>query len=157
MKIQVKKQRTVYENAAIDVMRHNMQYQEEPLVGIFWYDVNNDELFGVQSTPAREAQWYSSPQFGKKVKTEARLHKQIWQKEFFKKKDKRFFGDHTLTPRGRIFEFEDEGFKVYTGDWIDNYPNVKDLILYEFQLPEENTEFVKDFHWDIGHGWSDEF
>ena len=28
------------------------------------------------------------------------------------------------------------------GDWIDDYPEVKDEIIFEFQLPE-NTEFIK--------------
>ena len=60
-------------------------------------------------------------------------------------------------PRGRVFEFKNEGFKVYTGKWIDNYPQVKDLIIEEFQLPKEDTEFRQDYHWDIGHGWINEF
>jgi hypothetical protein len=41
------------------------------------------------------------------------------------------------------------------GDWIKDYPSCKDLILIEFQLPKDNTEFVIDSHWDLGHGWSD--
>ena len=31
-----------------------------------------------------------------------------------------------------------------------------DEVIYEFQLPED-TEFVKDNHWNIGRGFSDEF
>lgn len=143
-------------NLAIDVMKNNEQYQGEPLVGIFWYDVEQDELFGIKSTPAREVDWYKSKQWDKYVKTESRLHKQVWQKEFFKGKDKRFFGDHTKIPRGRIFEFKNEGFKVFTGSWIEDYPQVKDMILFEFDLPE-STQFIQDVHWEIGHGWSDEF
>ena len=150
------KDRTVYENAAIDAMKHNMQYQEEPLVGIFWYDAEKDELFGVKSTQAREATPYRSNTFSTEVKTEARLHRQVWQKEYFRGKDKRFRGDHTLIPRGRIFEFVGEGFRVYTGSWIEEYPHVKNMILDEFELPKDNTEFVQDIHWEIGHGWSDE-
>ena len=42
------------------------------------------------------------------------------------------------------------------GNWIDKYPQCKDEIIYEFQLPED-TEFVKDVHWNIGRGFSDEF
>ena len=32
-----------------------------------------------------------------------------------------------------------------------------DEIILEFQLPKENTEVIKNKHWDLGHGWSDEF
>ena len=144
------------DKAAIDVMQQNEQYQDDPCVGIFWYDVKNAELFGVQSTLAEDLPWYESNQFGSFVRTERRLHKSKWQKEYFRDKDSRFRGEYTKVPRGRVFEFKDSGFKVYTGDWIDSYPNVKKLILEEFQLPED-TEFVKDVHWDVGHGWSDEF
>ena len=45
---------------------------------------------------------------------------------------------------------------MYTGDWMDDYPKVKNLILVEFNLPED-TKFVKDRHCDLDHGWSDEF
>lgn len=30
-------------------------------------------------------------------------------------------------------------------------------IMLEFQLPEDNTRFAQDEHWDLGHGWSNEF
>lgn len=143
-------------NAAMAVMISNEKYQDDPYVGIFWYDTVNKELFGVKSTLAIEARWYNSPQFKTVVKTETRLLKQIWEKEFFRHKDSRFFGDYTQVPRGRIFEFKDSGFKVFTGSWIQDYPECKKLILEEFQLPKE-TEFIQDSHWDLGHGWSDEF
>ena len=38
----------------------------------------------------------------------------------------------------------------------EEYPHVKNMILDEFELPKDNTEFVQDIHWEIGHGWSDE-
>ena len=144
------------DNAAIEVMVDNMQYQDDPMVGIFWYDANNDELFGIKSTYAEDAKWYNSNQFNTKIRTETMLHKTKWQKEVFRKKDRRFLGDYTQVPRGRVFEFEHDGFKVYTGSWIDIYPQVKAMIIDEFQLPY-STQFVQDPHWDIGKGWSDEF
>ena len=144
------------EQAAIDVMRYNMQFQDDPLLGIFWYDKNADELFGVYSSPAEDAMWYDSPTFGKRIRTDRRLHENVWKRNYFKGKDRRFRGDYTLIPCGRVFQFEDEGFKVFTGTWINDYPTVKQLILDEFQLPQD-TPFVQDVHWDIGHGWSNEF
>lgn len=143
-------------NSAMAAMVNNMQYQDDPYVGIFWYDVNSNRLFGVNSTPAEDAKWYESPQFGNKVRTDKRLHQNIWRRELYKKRDSRFFGDYTKVPRGRVFEFENDGFKVYVGNWIKKYPECRQLIIEEFQLPA-NTEFVIDSHWDLGHGWSDEF
>lgn len=43
--------------AAIELMKYNMQFQNDPLVGIFWYDVHKDELFGVVSSVAYDNHW----------------------------------------------------------------------------------------------------
>ena len=43
-----------------------------------------------------------------------------------------------------------------TGDWIEQYPALKADIIAEFQLPEENTIFLKGEHWQLGHGWSED-
>lgn len=143
-------------NTAMELMLHNNQLQDEPYVGPFWYDTNKKELFGVGKTPASELSFYKSSQLGGEVNTSHQLHKNIWQKEFYRKRDPRFKGDHTLIPGGRVFEFKDDGFKVLVGNWIDDYPEAKKEIIWEFQLPA-NTEFIKDSHWDLGHGFSDEF
>lgn len=140
-------------NDMMNAMLESRDSQDEPLVGCFWYDPDNDELFGVASEPADTAKCYNS-EFGKATRTGRRLHEQIWQKEYHKGKDKRFQGDYTQIPRGRVFLIEDQ-FIVMVGDWIHKYPQAKDEILYEFQLPD-STEFREDVHWDIGHGWSNE-
>ena len=142
--------------SAMEIMYSNDKYQNDPEVAMFWYDPEEDELFGIKSTLATDLNWYHSNQWDMDIRTDKHLHKNIWQKEYFRSKDKRFQGDHTLMPRGRVFEFKDQGFKVFTGDWIDEYPEVKQMIIDEFNLPED-TEFVKDVHWDIGYGFSDEF
>ncbi len=144
-------------SSAIDVMRNNDMYQDDSEVGMFWYDPEEDELFGIRSSLANSVGWYHSNQWNHDVRTDTHLHKNIWQKEFHRGKDKRFRGDHTLVPRGRVFEFKDEGFKIFVGDWIDDYPQAEQLIIDEFNLPKDNVEIIKDIHWDIGHGWSDEF
>lgn len=141
---------------AINLMIEDMDYQDEPLVGIFWYSVSDNELFGVTNSPALDLAWRMSPQFGTEIKTDRRLHQKIWKNHHFNN-EPRFAHNYMYTPRGRVFEFKDEGFKVYTGKWINDYPQAKDLIIKEFQLPIDNTEFVIDEHWDIGHGWSQEF
>jgi hypothetical protein len=53
--------------------------------------------------------------------------------------------NNTKYPRGRIFEIKDKGFAVCVGNWIKDYPQVKQLVKNEFQLPE-NTEFIVDQH-----------
>ena len=156
MKITIKRKDAIA-GAAMDAMLHNMQVQDEAMVGSFWYDPHRNELYGVSTTLAQDVPFYSSQQFNAEVKTGRQLHEKIWQKEIYRGRDKRFSGDYTQRPRGRVFEFKDKGFVVFTGQWIDTYPQVKDLVLEEFQLPKDATEFRKDEHWDLGRGWSQEF
>lgn len=126
----------------------------EPFVGIFWYDVNSDELFGVYKTMVSQLDFDSNGR-----KTYPILHKDIWNKEakkaLYKKKSTKFKGDYTLIPRGRIFQYEDGHFEVMVGDWFKQH-NIKELIIDEFDLPEHQTDFIIDRHWNIGNGWSDE-
>ena len=143
-------------NSMIAAMKDNDKYKDDPSVGSFWDDPQRDELVGVYSVLADDAPMFNSKLFNTKVRTGRKLHKDIWNKEQHKGKDKRFKGDHTLIPRGRVFQLEDGSFKVMVGDWIDEYPQCKDEVIYEFQLPKD-TEFVKDNHWNIGRGFSDEF
>lgn len=141
----------------IKTMSESFSKQDDPMVGSFWYDPIKKELYGVSSTLAEDVPFYKSNQFNDEVKTGRQLHEKIWQKEFYRKKDNRFSGDYTQKPRGRVFEFKDKGFVVFTGEWINKYPEVKKLVIEEFQLPKDKTEFRIDSHWDLGHGWSQEF
>lgn len=143
--------------SAYDIMKFNEDYQDDAYVGAFWYDPDHNELYGVKASPAEDIPYYMSKQWEREVRTGRALHKDIWAKEFRRKKDKRFSGNYMLKPRGRVFEFKDQGFVVFTGQWIKDYPDAKKEIIEEFQLPRDNTEFKMDSHWDIGHGWSDEF
>lgn len=140
-----------------EVMAANISKQDDSEVGIFWYDVKSQELFGVKSADVEDVPFYKSTLFsGKEVKTCKPLHYKVWEKEYYRGKDKRFTGDYTLVPRGRVFYVKDKGFVVVVGSWITDYPEAKDEILFEFNLPED-TEFRQDVHWNIGHGWSDKF
>ena len=156
-KTKVKKRDNDEVNAAIEVMIDSFNEQEEPMLGPFWYDPKRKEIYGYVVALAKDRPFYYSPSWKKNVKTGSALHKSIWEREYFRHKDKRFSGDYTLRPRGRVFEFENEGFKVMVGSWINDYPEAKEEIIFVFQLPKDNTEFVIDEHWDIGHGWSQEF
>ena len=157
IKEKVKKREDSDINAAMEAMIDSFDEQDEPMVGPFWYDPQRKELYGYVVALAKDRPYYFSHSWNKNVKTGSALHKSIWEREYFRHKDNRFSGDYTLRPRGRVFEFENEGFKVMVGSWINDYPEAKEEILYVFQLPKEKTEFVIDEHWDIGHGWSQEF
>lgn len=144
-------------NALKELMAENIKYQDDGEVGIFWYDPETDELFGVKSADVNDVPYYKSNLFnGKEVKTCRPLHYKVWEKEYYRGKDKRFRGDYTLVPRGRVFFVKDEGFIVVVGEWINNYPAAKTLIIDEFNLPND-AEFRIDEHWNISHGWSDKF
>ncbi len=143
-------------NVFRETMAYYAQYADEPYVGIFWYDVENKELFGVKSVSIAEAKYRESSLFSKSfVKTCTTIHKNVWKKESYRGKDKRFQGDYTKVPRGRVFEVKDKGFYVCVGSWINDYPEAKDEIIFEFQLPKDKTQFKIDIHCEIGHGWSE--
>lgn len=137
-------------NVAIEVMKNNLEKDDCPDVGIFWYNIDINQLFDVYSTPIDEVEWHHSTQLNTDVKTDKRLHMNIWKR-------KNRSGDYTMIPRGRVFQFKDEGYKVMVGSWINDYPQAKQLILDVFNLPIENTEFRIDSHWDLGNSCLDEF
>lgn len=142
-------------NAFREQMIYNNQFVDDPYVGIFWYDPNEDMLFGVYSALAADTNYYPSKIFNANARTCKALHYQVWSKEQHKRrKNPKFMGDYTKIPRGRIFEVENRGFVVCVGAWINEYPQAKELIIDEFQLPDD-TEFLVDSHWDLGRGWSD--
>ena len=70
----------------INSMSGNFETQEAPMVGIFWYDVKNDELFGVNASYANELPFNA---YGKK--TVNMLHKTWWKKQQEKAKAKKQF------------------------------------------------------------------
>lgn len=130
-------------NAFKELMSENIAHQEDGEVGIFWYDIDADDLFGIRSASIEDVPFYKSNLFNTEVKTCRPLHYKVWEKEFYSGRDKRFRGDYTLVPRGRVFYVKDRGFVVVVGDWIDDYPSAKELIINEFNLPED-TEFQKE-------------
>ena len=61
-------------NAIKELMQANIEHQEDPKVGIFWYDSNRQELFGVRSTDVEDVPYYHSTLFNTDVKTCKPLH-----------------------------------------------------------------------------------
>lgn len=136
---------------SIETMRDFVDSQDEPKVGIFWYDRKTNSLFGVAKVEAMDLAFNHNG-----MKTIRTLHKALWKKELMKK-NPLFRGDYTLVPRGRIFEAEDRGFQIKIGSWIKEpwAENVIDLVTTEFDLQQANAEVVIDYHWDIGQGLDD--
>jgi hypothetical protein len=129
-------------------------FKDNPEVGIFWYNEDEEELFEIHSMPAASLLPEQS--------TYPQLHKTIWQKlrakARQKKKDNKpydpiYLSDYTKIPRGRIF-YKDAVFYVFTGSWITD--KSRKQIKKEFKLQNVNVVFKTDIHWEIGHGWSTE-
>ena len=141
----------------IECMQKFADKEAEPQVGIFWYDALNDELFGVSKIDVSNAKANKSG-----LKTVDLLHKTFWRKNQYrdqsKGKDSIYVGDYTQIPRGRVFYNENNNlFEVMVGSWIEKYPGAKEEIIYDFDLPKDKTNFIIDRHWELGHGWSEEF
>ena len=140
---------------AINIMAKNLINQDSPRIGIFWYDNRNDDLFGVVSSQVSEAR--VSDGFAS-INT---LHKDYWKKQYNKLKFKNggaevypYIGGYQDTPRGRIFyDVKNDLFVIKTGSWINDFPNVKSLIIDEFNLNGQKYKFEIDSHWKIGYGW----
>ena len=96
------------------LMKENNDSVGEPCVGIFWYDPDQNELFGVRSNAAEETTYHKEDNTNREIRTTRFLHYAVWQKECNKGKDNRFQTmDYTKYPRGRVFEVKDKGFEVY--------------------------------------------
>ena len=137
-------------------MAANRGKGDTPKVGIFWYSIGRDELFGVVSHPVDD---YSKANASDGRITCSELHEDVWKKEFYKQKYKGdgtglFIGPYQDKPRGRVFyHIDDDTYEVAAGKWLEQYPHVYDMILQEFNLPPERTTAKYAIHWDIGHSW----
>ena len=148
----------------IDVMS-KFYDDETPKVGIFWYDIKNKVLFGVEKDDAEK---YIED---RGVGTLHKLHRTYWNKKHHRAIAKRetssiFYNENNYTniPRGRVFVNSDGTLFVAVGSWIEGKIHnevvldpefVRELIIDEFNLPDD-VEFKVDEHWNIEHGWSED-
>ena len=141
---------------SIKVMEEHFYDQDNGKVGIFWYDIRDEILFGVI---AIDKDSFDKPNAGGGLITCRELHYKVWQKGYNKQKYKLngkgpFVGDYKDTPRGRVFfNTNTDKFEIKVGDWIDKYPEAIDEIISEFDLEDCDYEIIKDHHWNIGSGW----
>jgi hypothetical protein len=125
----------------METMKANFDHQDEPEVGIFWYDKNANELFGVVKQEAMDVPSYNGR------KTVRKLHKDYWNGEQHRAKGKGknpapFVGDYTQIPRGRIFQLDDGTFQVMCGSWMND--TIMALIIEEFNLKGQKVTAVID-------------
>ena len=126
---------------------HNVQMEDMksfdeqmPCVGIFWYDPEDNTLFGVRKKEITPKMVEESRIQGVDVidyPTSSLLHQpsDIKQREC-----------------GRVAWTIDK-FIVLVGKWAEPIQEkLTELLEKEFSLPY--FEFVYDEHWDLGHGWS---
>ena len=143
---------------AMNLMASNRGKDDEPKVGIFWYDPRKGDLFGVRSHRVSD---YLNPnsrsEFGSISCSE--MHEDVWKKEYHRQKYKNggigpFTGAYEMTPRGRIFYNPDTNvFTIAVGSWIEQYPQAVELIVDEFNLRQSRYEVKTAHHWDIGQKW----
>lgn len=143
-----------YENA-MEVMRKNRGNGNEPKVGIFWYNVALNELFGVISHKRSD---YTKANAGGGLITCSEMHEDVWKKEFNKQKYHNlkgpYIGAYQDKPKGRVFYNPTEDkYIIAIGKWYYHHEEVYDLIMEEFDLPEEKTIVKYGEHWDIGQTW----
>lgn len=130
--------------------------EEMPSVGIFWYDVQEHNFFGVCKEQVTPKKVEEAADEGLPFINYPHLHRQVWAKEYFlaqaKHEDTKFKGDYTQIPRGCV-SWNIDKFIVFVGKWAEPIQDeLTALIEDTFHLPY--FEFIYDVHWDLGHGWS---
>lgn len=134
----------------METMAQNLDTQNNPKVGIFWYSPVNKSLFGVI---AIDKDSYSKPNAGGGLITCKELHEDVWKRN--QQNDRCFYvGDYRQTPRGSVFYSPDEDkFYIMVGSWINENPEAVDLIIDRYDLNNCNVEVKISIHWEIGMGW----
>lgn len=144
---------------------------DSPKIGIFWYDANAHKLFGVYKCNENKITPDASG-----MRVFPILHKDVWndlRNPFYnaygeyvpndefpnEENNPVHYGDYTLVPRGRVFS-DDYSYLVFAGDWLfesdtEEREAIKSLILREFDLSEDETDFIADEHWNVGVGWGE--
>lgn len=123
-------------------MEANRGHGDDPKVGLFWYDETCNDLIGVVTQPVRDFNQANTPD-GRVTVLET--HIDVWFKQQEREIrhnnwDSPFIGSFEGTPRGRIYYHPgDDRFEISVGPWYNKYPDVKQLVLEEFNLPEEKA------------------
>ena len=124
--------------------------EQMPCVGIFWYDPEEHSFFGVHKkelTPkmVEEARANGVDVINYPLSTlNSHCNATLSKRELSTRS--------AQVPRGRV-AWNVNKFIVLVGKWADPIQDeLSALLEQEFSLPY--FEFVYDYHWDLGHGWS---
>jgi len=138
------------------LMAANRGKDSEPKVGLFWYNRATNSLFGVVSHRLSD---YTKANASDGRITCSEMHEDVWKRELRKQKYHNngqgpYVGAYQDKPRGRVFyNVRSDTFEVAVGKWMEEFPQVYELVLEEFDLPPEKTKPMYAVHWDIGMSW----
>lgn len=140
---------------AMATMAANRGQDDQPKVGIFWYNRGQNELFGVV---ARKTSDFPRANARGGLITSTEMHEDIWKKEFRRQKyhggEGPYVGAYENKPRGRVFySIDTNEYIIAVGHWIHEYPDAIALIMSEYNLPADKTRVQVAEHWDIGQRW----
>ena len=126
---------TALSHSEKEAVMADMKSFDEPMpsVGIFWYDPEEHDFFGVYKKELTPKMVEEAKANGIKVIN--------YEKP-----------DHSKETKGRV-AWNIDKFIVFVGQWAkDREEELTELIEKYFALPY--FEFRYDEHWDLGHGWS---
>lgn len=143
----------------MDYMDANLEEQERPKVGIFWYSPRIKDVFGVVAVDAQER---AEIEKNRTMVSCKELHKYVWKKKFNYYKyhggSDLYVGDYKNTPRGRVFYCpKSNEFIIMVGTWFNDNTEALDKIKNAFDLNQEGLNVKVEFgdHWEIGMGYGD--
>lgn len=157
--IEVESNSSTDEENMMAAMRANLDKQDNPKVGIFWYQQIAKRLFGVIAV---DKDSIKKPNVGGGLITCYELHKDVWKKRFREQKYKNngvgpYKGDYKDHARGRVFYNPNtDTYQIGVGSWINESPEAKEAIIEEFNLQNQKYEFKIIIHWEIGMGWENQ-
>lgn len=113
-----------------------------PSVGIFWYDSENQALFGVHKEELPPSRMEAAAREMMPFIVYPELNREVWEREHFP-------GDYDRTPRGRVSWIINK-FVVLVGSWARPIQDeLTTLLEKEFSLPHQEIELIFDTHWDL--------
>ncbi len=130
----------VVSSSNVEAPVREFKIEENPSVGIFWYDSASHSLFGVRKQKVTPVQMETAACDGLPFIIYPETNEEVWQQE-------KFPGDYARTPRGRV-SWVVNRFVVLVGSWARPIEDeLTALLQAEFSLPA--LELVYDGHWDV--------
>ena len=130
----------VVSSSNVEAPVREFKIEENPSVGIFWYDFASHSLFGVRKQEVTPSQIETAACDGLPFIIYSETNEDVWQQE-------KFPGDYARTPRGRV-SWVVNRFVVLVGSWARPIEDELIVLLQaEFSLPA--LVLVFDEHWDV--------